>query len=158
MIQSDDYYMQLALDQAHNAALIGEVPVGAVLVKDGQVIAHGFNQVITQSDPTGHAEIVALRRAAEKMANYRLPGHELFVTLEPCAMCVGAILHARLSRVVFGAFDSKTGACGSVLDVGSVAQINHQTTFCGGVMAEACARILKDFFAVRRMPLNRRVA
>jgi tRNA(adenine34) deaminase len=154
MSKPDELYMQMALDQAYNAAVIGEVPVGAVLVKEGQVIAHGFNQVITQSDPTAHAEIIALRIAAEKLGNYRLPGGELFVTLEPCAMCVGAMLHARLSRVVFGAFDPKTGACGSVLDVGAVAQINHQTTFHGGVMAEVCGQVLKDFFAAKRSTTN----
>lgn len=146
----DESYMRMALDQAHNAAVIGEVPVGAVLVKNGEVIAHGFNQVITQSDPTAHAEIVALRQAAEKMGNYRLPGCQLYVTLEPCAMCVGAMLHARLERVVFGAFDPKTGACGSVLNVAAIAQINHQTEFLGGVLADACGQVLKDFFSAKR--------
>ncbi len=142
--------MRMALDQAHNAAIIGEVPVGAVIVKDGEVIATGFNQVITQSDPTAHAEIVALRQAATKLGNYRLPGCELFVTLEPCAMCVGAMLHARMERVVFGAPDPKTGACGGVVDLGAIAQINHQTWFEGGVMAEPCGQVLREFFAARR--------
>jgi tRNA(adenine34) deaminase len=146
----DELFMRMALDQAHNAAIIGEVPVGAVIVQDGVVIASGFNQVITQSDPTAHAEIVALRQAAIKLGNYRLPGCELFVTLEPCAMCVGAMLHARLDRVVFGAPDPKTGACGSVLDIGAYAQLNHQTWFDGGVMADACAQVLREFFAARR--------
>lgn len=146
----DTFFMRQAIDQAHNAAIIGEVPVGVVLVRDGEVIAHGFNQVITQNDPTAHAEIVALRQAAEKIGNYRLPGCDLFVTLEPCAMCVGAILHARLRRVVFGAFDPKTGVCGSVMNIGAVGQLNHQTEFHGGVMAEQGGQILRDFFAARR--------
>lgn len=146
----DELYMRFALDQAHNAAVIGEVPVGAVIVKDGVVIASGFNQVITQSDPTAHAEIVALRQAAEMLGNYRLLGCSLYVTLEPCAMCMGAMIHARLDRVVFGAFDPKTGACGSVLDLGAVGQINHQTEFAGGVMAVACGTVLREFFAARR--------
>lgn len=150
MTKPDTLFMRMALDQAHNAAILGEVPVGAVIVKDGQIIASGFNQVITQSDPTAHAEIVALRQAAEKLGNYRLPGCQLFVTLEPCAMCVGAMLHARLDRVVFGAPDPKTGACGGVLDLGAVAQINHQTEFAGGVLAEECGGVLREFFVARR--------
>ncbi|WP_085315930.1 tRNA adenosine(34) deaminase TadA [Derxia lacustris] len=146
----DELFLRLAIDQARNAQVIGEVPVGAVVVKDGVVIATGFNQVITQSDPTAHAEIVALRQAATKLGNYRLPGCELYVTLEPCAMCMGAMLHSRLARVVFGAADPKTGVCGGVLDIPAVRQLNHQTEVLGGVLAEECGSLLRDFFAARR--------
>ncbi|WP_342668704.1 tRNA adenosine(34) deaminase TadA [Derxia gummosa] len=150
----DELFIKLAIDQARNAEVIGEVPVGAVVVKDGVVIATGFNQVITQSDPTAHAEIVALREAATKLGNYRLPGCELYVTLEPCAMCMGAMLHARLSRVVFGAADPKTGVCGGVLDLPSVRQLNHQTEVRGGVRADECGELLRGFFAARRAKKN----
>ena len=146
----DSVYMRQALDQAHNAWALGEVPVGALVVRDGIVIATGFNQPIGTHDPTAHAEIMALRAAATILGNYRLPGCELFVTLEPCAMCSGAMLHARLSRVVFGAPDPKTGACGSVVDLFEKPQLNHQTTIAGGVLAVECSAMLKDFFAERR--------
>jgi tRNA(adenine34) deaminase len=145
-----DTYMQLALEQAQLAWNLGEVPVGAVVVKDGEVIAVGCNQPIGKHDPTAHAEIVALRAAAEKLGNYRLPGCELYVTLEPCVMCSGAMLHARLAKVVYGATDPKTGACGSVLNLFAQAQLNHHTEIVGGVMAEACGAMLKAFFAARR--------
>ena len=147
---NDEFFMRKALDQAHNAWMIGEVPVGAVLVRDGEVIATGFNQVITQSDPTCHAEIVALRNAAHQLGNYRLPDCELYVTLEPCMMCVGAMIHARLKRVIFAAADPKTGACGSVLDLFGHTTLNHHTQVTGGVLAEEGGQILKDFFAERR--------
>ena len=147
----DERMMALALEQAGLAAAAGEVPVGAVLADaDGTVLGMGYNRTITDSDPTAHAEIVALRAAAARLANYRLPGLSLYVTLEPCVMCMGAMLHARLARVVFGAPDPKTGACGSVLDVGAVDKINHHTTVCGGVMAESCGDILRGFFRERR--------
>ena len=142
--------MRLALDQAHNAALVGEVPVGAVLVRQGVVLATGYNHPIGSHDPTAHAEIRAIRAAAEISGNYRLPQCELFVTLEPCAMCAGAILHARLKRVVFGASDLKTGACGSVLNVFDNQQLNHQTEAVGGVLAEESAALLREFFKSRR--------
>jgi tRNA(adenine34) deaminase len=142
--------MQLALDQARLAWAAGEVPVGAVLVRDGEVIATGFNQPIGRHDPTAHAEIMALRSAAEKIGNYRLPGCELYVTLEPCAMCSGAMMHARLARVVYAATDPKTGACGSVLDLFQHAQLNHHTEVVGGVLADEAGSMLKDFFAERR--------
>jgi tRNA(adenine34) deaminase len=142
--------MRLALDQAHNAWLVGEVPVGAVILRDGQVIATGYNRPITTHDPTAHAELVALRHAAQLVENYRLPDCELFVTLEPCAMCAMALMHARFKRVVFGAPDPKTGAAGSVVDLFAQPQLNHHTQVQGGVMAEACGQVLKDFFAERR--------
>ena len=143
-------FLREAIAEAHDAEAAGEVPVGAVLVYNGEIIARGQNCVIRDHDPTAHAEIVALRAAAARLANYRLPGLSLYVTLEPCVMCMGAMLHARLARVVFGAADPKTGACGSVLDVGAVDKINHHTTVCGGVMAESCGNILRGFFRERR--------
>lgn len=146
----DAVWMRLALDQAQNAWALGEVPVGAVAVKDGQVIATGFNQPIGTHDPTAHAEIMALRAAATILGNYRLPGCELYVTLEPCAMCSGAMIHARLSRVVFGASDPKTGACGSIVNLFEQNQLNHHTQLTGGVMAQECGALLKEFFAERR--------
>lgn len=146
----DAGFMRLALEQAQLAYDLGEVPVGAVLVKDGQVIARGCNQPIGKHDPTAHAEIVALRGAAELLGNYRLPGCELYVTLEPCMMCCGAMLHARLARVVYGAADPKTGAAGSVLDLFAQEQLNHQTGVAGGVLAEECGALLRSFFAERR--------
>jgi tRNA(adenine34) deaminase len=146
---SDDF-MRLALEQARHAWDLGEVPVGAVVVKDGVVIARGYNQPIGKHDPTAHAEIVALRAAAEVLGNYRLPGCELYVTLEPCVMCSGAMMHARLAKVVYGATDPKTGACGSVVDLFGQEQLNHHTEVSGGVMAEECGAMLKSFFAARR--------
>jgi len=142
--------MQLALAQAQHAWDLGEVPVGAVVVKDGEVIAVGYNQPIGRHDPTAHAEIQALRAAANKLGNYRLPGCELYVTLEPCVMCSGAMLHARLSRVVFGASDPKTGACGSVLNLFEQPALNHQTAIEGGVLADECGAFLRQFFVERR--------
>jgi tRNA(adenine34) deaminase len=143
-------FMQLALEQAQHAWDLGEVPVGAVVVKDGVVIARGYNQPIGKHDPTAHAEIVALRAAAEALGNYRLPGCELYVTLEPCVMCSGAMMHARLAKVVYGATDPKTGACGSVLNLFEQEQLNHHTEISGGVMADECGDMLKRFFAARR--------
>jgi tRNA(adenine34) deaminase len=146
----DSDFMALALAQAQHAWSLGEVPVGAVVVKDGELIAVGYNQPIGSHDPTAHAEIVALRAAAEKLGNYRLPGCELFVTLEPCAMCSGAMMHARLARVVYGATDPKTGACGSVLNLFEQEQLNHHTELVGGIMAEEASAMLRGFFAERR--------
>jgi tRNA(adenine34) deaminase len=146
----DRQFMQQAIEQAKLAALAGEVPVGAVVVRDGKVISHAFNKPISNHDPSAHAEMLALRAAAQSEENYRLPGCTLYVTLEPCAMCSGAILHARIERVVFGAVDPKTGAAGSVLDVFSSKQINHQTTVEGGVMSEECGQLLRNFFKERR--------
>lgn len=153
---ADEYAMRLALDQAHNALLVGEVPVGAVLMRQGQVIATGYNRPITTHDPTAHAEIVALRHAATLLGNYRLPECELYVTLEPCAMCAMAMMHARLKRVVFAAPDPKTGVAGSVLDLFAQAQLNHHTGIQGGLLGEASARLLREFFAERREAARKR--
>jgi tRNA(adenine34) deaminase len=142
--------MRRALELAREARDLGEVPVGAVVVKDGVVIGSGANRPISSADPTAHAEIVAMREAAARLGNYRLTGCELFVTLEPCAMCVGAMLHARISRVVYGARDPKTGACGSVVDLPAVAALNHHALFEGGVLEDECGEVLRAFFARRR--------
>ncbi len=142
--------MELALAEARAAAAAGEVPVGAVVVRRGEVIATGRNAPVDGHDPTAHAEIVALRAAASALGNYRLDDCELYVTLEPCAMCSGAMLHARLKRVVFGALDPKTGAAGSVVDLFAQPQLNHQTELQGGVMAEESAALLQEFFRQRR--------
>jgi tRNA(adenine34) deaminase len=151
---NDARFMSLALEQARLAASAGEVPVGAVVVRDGQVIGVGRNAPLGSADPTAHAEINALRAAAAAVGNYRLDGCELYVTLEPCAMCSGAMLHARLKRLVFGAADPKTGAAGSVVDLFSQAQLNHQTEVQGGVLREACGALLTDFFKGRRQELR----
>ena len=143
-------FMRLALAQATAAAQAGEVPVGAVIVQGDKVIATGRNSPIAGHDPTAHAEIIALRAAAKSLGNYRLPDCTLYVTLEPCAMCSGAMLHARLKRVVFGALDAKTGAAGSVINLFDQPQLNHQTALQGGVLADECAAMLKSFFSQRR--------
>ena len=150
MGMSDEVFMREALALAKRAAEAGEVPVGAVLVKDGAVVGRGHNQPVSGKDPTAHAELVALRGAAERIGNYRLGGCVLYVTLEPCAICAGAIMNARVSRMVFGAADPKSGACGSVVDLFAENRLNHHATIVGGVMAEEAARILQDFFAARR--------
>ena len=147
---ADQAFMAIALDQAHNGWAMGEVPVGAVVVRDGQVLATGFNQPIANHDPTAHAEIQAMRAAAALLGNYRLAGCTLYVTLEPCAMCAGAIQHARIGRLVYGTRDPKTGACGSVVDLFAEARLNHHTVVEGGVLAERCSRLLSGFFAERR--------
>ncbi len=146
----DEAFMRLALDQARNAYALGEVPVGAVVVLEGKVIATGFNQPIGECDPTAHAEIRAIRQAAEILGNYRLVGCDLYVTLEPCAMCTGAIQHARIRRVVWGAADPKTGACGSVIDLMAQPRLNHHGQSQGGVLADESATMLRNFFAQRR--------
>ena len=146
----DQQYMRMAIEQAQLAAQAGEVPVGAVLVKDSQVIAKAFNKPIANHDPSAHAEMLTLREAALAQENYRIPGSTLYVTLEPCAMCSGAMLHARIDRVVYGAPDLKTGAAGSVIDLFASKQINHQTSVEGGIMSEECGQLLRDFFKGRR--------
>lgn len=142
--------MREALALAQRAWDAGEVPVGAVVVKDGVIIGRGYNQPVTSSDPTTHAEIVALRDAAQHLKNYRLVDCELYVTLEPCMMCVGAMLHARLKRVVFGASDPKTGVCGSVMNLPAEERLNHHATFEGGILGDECGAMLKTFFQSRR--------
>jgi tRNA(adenine34) deaminase len=146
----DARFMRLALEQAQLARDAGEVPVGAVVVSAGEVVGRGWNHPIGAHDPTAHAEIGALRDAARRLGNYRLPGCELYVTLEPCAMCAGAIQHARIRRVVWGAADPKTGACGSVVDLFAESRLNHHASSVGGVLAEDCAATLQAFFARRR--------
>ena len=149
-VADDQAFMQAALEQACEAQAAGEVPVGAVVVKDGEIIGAGFNAPISGNDPAAHAEILALRDAAKRLGNYRLPGCVLYVTLEPCAMCVGAMLYARIARLVYGAADPKTGACGSVIDLFAEAKLNHPATVTPGVMAEECAALLREFFAAKR--------
>lgn len=151
---ADEVFMREALALAQQAWDLGEVPVGAVVVKDGVIIGRGFNQPITSHDPTTHAEIVALRDAAKNIQNYRLVDCALYVTLEPCMMCVGALLHARVSRVVFGAMEPKTGVCGSVMNLPNEPRLNHHAQFTGGVLAEECGALLKTFFATRRQNKN----
>lgn len=146
----DEYFMREAISLARSAECLGEVPVGAVVVRDGQVVGRGFNSPIGDSDPTAHAEIAALRDAARNLDNYRLPGCTLYVTLEPCAMCAGAIMHARIERVVYGARDPKTGVHGSVVDLFAVERLNHHADIEGGVLADECSAMLSGFFAARR--------
>ena len=146
----DIHWMQHALALARCAEADGEVPVGAVVVRDGALLGEGWNQPISANDPTAHAEIVALRAAARAVGNYRLPGSTLYVTLEPCLMCTGAMVHARVERLVFGAFDAKRGAAGSQFDVFSLPGLNHTVMSQGGVLETECARVLQEFFRRRR--------
>lgn len=146
----DEHYIHLALDLARQAAEAGEVPVGAIVVKGGEIVGRGYNAPISSRDPTAHAEIQAMRDAAKTLGNYRLVGCTLYVTLEPCAMCSGAIQHARIARLVFGAADPKTGCCGSVINLMDEARLNHHCDATGGVLAEECGKVLSDFFAARR--------
>jgi tRNA(adenine34) deaminase len=148
--QQDMDFMRRALELGQRAGEAGEVPVGAVLVVDGAVLGEGHNQPISSCDPTAHAEIQALRAAAQRAGNYRLPGSVLYVTLEPCVMCAGALMHARVARVVFGAADPKTGGCGSVLNLFAEARLNHHTEVDGGVLAEECGELVRVFFSARR--------
>lgn len=149
-VDNDVVFMRAALELARQAAQAGEVPVGAVVVKDGQIVGRGSNAPISRHDPSAHAEMVALRDAAQHLGNYRLVGCELFVTLEPCVMCVGAMFHARIARVVFGARDPKTGAAGSVFNLFAETRLNHHARTHGGVLEEECGKVLSDFFALRR--------
>lgn len=146
----DEKFMRAARAEAKVAASVGEVPVGAVVVRNGAIIGAGLNRSIQDADPTAHAEIVAIRAAAQAEQNYRLSGTTIYVTLEPCAMCIGAMIQARLSRLVFGAYDEKAGAAGSVLDLADDRRLNHQIEVNGGLQQEECAAVLKRFFATRR--------
>ena len=147
---SDEVFMREALGLARQAGAAGEVPVGAVVVRDGAVVGRGHNRPIASRDPTAHAEVMALRDAAERVGNYRLADCILYVTLEPCAMCAGAIMNARISRVVYGAADPKSGACGSVVDLFVENRLNFHATVAGGVLAGEAAKLLQDFFSARR--------
>jgi tRNA(adenine34) deaminase len=147
---TDQEFMQIALDLAQQAAAAGEVPVGAIVVKDGEIIGRGSNAPITTHDPTAHAEIRAMRDAAQHIGNYRLVGCTLYVTLEPCAMCTGAIQHARIAKLIYGASDPKTGACGSVVNLMAEPKLNHHTEISGGVLAAECGALLSGFFSARR--------
>lgn len=149
-LECDVVFMREALIMAAKAATMGEVPVGAIIVKDGVIVGRGWNQPISGHDPSAHAEICALRDAAAYLGNYRLPGCELYVTLEPCTMCSGAIMHARISRLIFGAQDSKTGACGSVVDLFAESRLNHHCSVTGGLLSAEGAGLLSDFFVSRR--------
>ena len=146
--------MRGALELAAQAEACGEVPVGAIVVKDGEVVGHGYNHPISAHDPTAHAEIVAMRLAAQKLGNYRLGGCELYVTLEPCAMCAGAMLHARIARLIYGAADPKTGACGSVIDLFAETRLNHHAQVTRGVLAADASGMLQRFFAARRRAMR----
>lgn len=149
--QRDQHWMRHALDLATRARELGEVPVGAIVVRDNQVVAEGWNQPIASHDPTAHAEIVVLRQAARAQENYRfLPGAALYVTLEPCAMCAGALIHARIERVVFGAYDTKSGAAGSVFSILGTDKLNHLVSVTGGVLAGECGAMLSAFFREKR--------
>jgi len=147
---NDEVFMRAALEQARMAGTCDEVPVGAVVVLDGEIVGRGFNHPIGLHDPTAHAEVMALRDAAARLGNYRLPGCELYVTLEPCAMCCGAIMHSRIARVVFGARDPKTGVAGSVIDLFAEPRLNHHADVEGGLLADECGGLLSAFFAARR--------
>ena len=151
----DERFMGEALVLARAAQGRGEVPVGAVVVRDGEIVGRGGNAPIAAADPTAHAEIAALRDAGRRLGNYRLPDCDLYVTIEPCAMCAGAIMHARIGRVVFGARDPKTGACGSVVDLFAEPRLNHHATVTGGVLAAECGSLLSEFFGARRESARR---
>lgn len=147
---SDAAWMQLALEQARLAAQAGEVPVGSLVIKDGEIVALGRNRNLLDNDPTAHAEIIALRQAAARLGNHRLIGCTLYTTIEPCSMCAGALIHARISRLVYGASDPKAGAAGSVLQVLNHPQLNHKMEVTSGVLADQCSAILQDFFRQKR--------
>ena len=150
MSKTHEKWMKLALEQARLAQAMSEVPVGAVLVQDDQLIASAHNQPIYSNDPTAHAEIQLLRAAGKQLNNYRLPNTTLYVTLEPCTMCLGAMIHARVSRIVFGAYDQKTGVCGSCTDLSTSQCFNHSIEIEGGVLANNCKQLLQEFFKKRR--------
>lgn len=150
--RTDTEWMRLALEEANAAAASGEVPVGALVIRQGEIVGRGNNRNLRENDPTAHAEIIALRDAAARMRNHRLPGCTLYATIEPCAMCAGAMVHARIARLVYGAHDPKAGAAGSVLEVINHPRLNHKMEFTGGVLEEDCAELLRKFFQERRKP------
>jgi tRNA(adenine34) deaminase len=149
-LETDEVWMHRALALARQAAALGEVPVGAVVVRDGEVVGEGWNQPIVARDPSAHAEIVALRAAAQRLGNYRLPGATLYVTLEPCPMCAGAMVHARVAAVVYGAADPRSGAAGSVFQLLQARELNHRAEVRAGVLAAECGALLQEFFRQRR--------
>lgn len=149
-----EFFMTQALELARQGGAVGEVPVGAIVVQQDQIIGRGFNAPISRHDPSAHAEIQAIRDAAQRIGNYRLVDCELYVTLEPCAMCAGAIMHSRISRLFYGASDPKTGACGSIINLFQENRLNHHTSVTGGVLADDCGQMLSDFFAERRRQLK----
>ena len=146
----DDFFMTIALELAAQAERADEVPVGAIVVRNAEILGRGLNGTISRNDPTAHAEIIAMRDAAQRIGNYRLVDCDLYVTLEPCVMCAGAIMHGRIARVIFGAADPKTGGCGGVVNLFDEARLNHHATVTGGVLAQQCGQLLKEFFARRR--------
>lgn len=150
MHHNDEFFMREALIEAKKAAMIGEIPIGAVIVKEGEIIARGFNESITQNDPTAHAEIVAIRKAGAALNNYRLVGCDLYVTLEPCMMCAGSFIHSRLNRIVYGAGDSRHGAMGTQLNVNAFESFNHKVTITPLVLAEECRTLIQTFFKEKR--------
>lgn len=147
---NDEYFMRAALDLADVAQELGEVPVGAVVVRRGEILGRGYNRSISAMDPTAHAEVTALRDAAQNLRNYRLLDCTLFVTLEPCTMCIGALFHARIGRLVYAAADPKTGVCGGVLNLPAETRLNHHLEVCGGVLADEASKLLKQFFIRKR--------
>lgn len=149
-VSDDVAWMRLAINQALLASAAGEVPVGALVIRDGEIVGTGFNRNLADNDPTAHAEIVALRQAAARIGNHRLSGCTLICTIEPCAMCAGAMVHARIARLVYGAADPKAGAAGSILDIVRHPRLNHRVEVTAGVLAEHCSQLLKDFFTSRR--------
>ena len=150
-MQTDDDFMRIALEEAREAYRLGEVPVGAILVLDGRILAQAHNSPITRNDPSAHAEMLVLRQAGEKIGNYRLTGAELFITLEPCVMCAGAIVQARLARVIFGARDPKYGAVGSLYNILADERLNHQVEITEGILREECGEVLSRFFQQKRI-------
>ena len=150
LFRNDQYFLQAALDLALKAQALGEVPVGAVIVRNGEIIGRGYNRSISAMDPTAHAEVMALRDAAQNLGNYRLLDCMLFVTLEPCTMCIGALFHARIKRLVYAAADPKTGVCGSVLNLPAESGLNHHLEVSGGVLADEASSLLKQFFIIKR--------
>ncbi len=150
LYEADRSFMAVALELAAQAYRAGEVPVGAIIVRGGEIIGRGYNATISRDDPTAHAEVIALREAAQRIGNYRMVDCDLYVTLEPCVMCAGATMHARIARVIYGAPDPKTGACGGVVNLFEDARLNHHTSVTGGMLAEECGQRLKEFFVRRR--------